>query len=200
LNRADLLDASGAVTATYDKISLVPFGEYVPYPRLLPFLAPLAPLATGMVPGSGATVLPVGRTGIGVLICYESIVPALARRLVAGGATVLVNMTNDGWFVGTAAVEQSLAQATFRAIEHRVPLVRVAGTGVSAVIDIDGQVRWRAEPYAWVAETVEVGWPGVRTVYARVGDVVIAAAVVVTALAFQLAWWRSRESPTAHAS
>jgi apolipoprotein N-acyltransferase len=194
-NRAYLLDRAGAVRATYDKIQLVPFGEYVPFRRLLPFLTPLAAGGTPLTPGTQATVFPVGEARLGVLVCYETVFPSLARRLVARGATVLVNLTHDGWFAGTAGVEQSLAQATFRAIEHRVPLVRVASTGVSAVIDVDGGVRWRAEPYAWVAQTVEVGGARIHTLYARCGDAAIVAAVLTTGLGFLAGWGRARKRP-----
>jgi len=82
-----------------------------------------------------------------------------------------VNITNDAWYGPTSAPHQHLAQATFRAIENRVPLVRAANTGISAVIDPDGRIRWRGPLFETIFHVDEIAWPGVRTFYTRFGDV-----------------------------
>src|SRR5262245_7807137 len=142
LNRVYLVDGHGRELGTYDKMQLVPFGEYVPFSGVLFFVSQvvtaIGQLGAGIVP----TVfqLPEGR--FGALICYEGIFPALTRRFVASGADFLVNVTNDAWYGNTSAPYQHLAQAAFRTVENRVPMVRAANTGISAVIDADGQIRW----------------------------------------------------------
>ncbi len=97
--------------------------------------------------------------------------PGVTRRFVAAGADFLVNVTNDAWYGPTSAPHQHLAQATFRAIEGRVPLVRVANTGISAVIEVDGRIRWRGPLFEPLVRVEQISWPGVRTFYTRFGDV-----------------------------
>jgi apolipoprotein N-acyltransferase len=183
LNRAYLVSPEGREIGTYDKIQLVPFGEYVPYERVLFFVDRIVHAVGRIVPGIVPTVFRLPAARFGVLICYEDVFPALTRRFAAGGADFLVNVTNDGWYGRTSAPHQHLAQATFRAIENRAPLVRAANTGISAVIDPDGRIRWRSQLFqpAWHAD--EITWPGVRTFYARFGDAFAWACALVTAAA-----------------
>ena len=181
LNRAYLVSPDGREVATYDKIQLVPFGEYVPFEAVLFFVQRLVVAIGDVVPGHEPTVfrLPAGR--FGVLICYEDVFPALTRRFVAGGADFLVNVTNDAWFGRTSAPYQHLAQATLRAVENRVPLVRVANTGISAVVEPDGRIRWQGPLDQALEHVDEIAWPGVRTFYTRFGDVFAWACALVTA-------------------
>ena len=116
----------------------------------------------------------------------------MVRRFVRTGATLLVNITNDAWFGDTSAPHQHLAMVTLRAIENRVPIVRAANTGISAVVDVDGLVRWQTglfEP-AVRADTVER--LGVRTLYTRHGDVFVAlcglASVVLIGYGVSRGW------------
>ena len=124
--------------------------------------------------------MPQGR--FGVLICYEGVFPALTRRFVAGGADFLVNVTNDAWYGRTAAPYQHLVQASFRAIENRVPIVRAANTGISAIIDPDGRIRWRGPLFETLSYVDEIRWIDVRTFYTRYGDVFVWLCVLVTTL------------------
>jgi apolipoprotein N-acyltransferase len=184
LNRAYLLSPAGQELGSYDKMQLVPFGEYVPYGRVLFFVDQMVEAVGTFEAGRVPTVfaLPGGR--FGVLICYEGIFPALARRMVAGGADFLVNVTNDAWYGRTSAPAQHLAQATLRSVENRVPMVRAANTGISALVDIDGRLAWEGPLYETVWHAGEIAWPGVRTFYTRFGDVFAWACVVVTGAAF----------------
>jgi apolipoprotein N-acyltransferase len=189
-NRAYVLAPAGD-EQFYDKMKLVPFGEYVPLADLFFFVHKIVEGVGDFRPGTAAVVAdtPYGRFGI--LICYEGIFPSLTRRFVAGGADFLVNITNDAWFGRTSAPSQHLAMGTLRAIENRVPVVRVANTGFSAMVDVDGTIRWQTGLFetAWRVDTVR--WVGQPTVYTRVGDVFVAACVLITvgfALVAILTW------------
>jgi apolipoprotein N-acyltransferase len=102
--------------------------------------------------------LPIGRARLGILLCYQSMIPARAAELAHRGATVLVNLTNDGWFGRSAASRQGVAHAVFRAIQQRLPVVRVANAGVSAVVEPTGRLVWVSRPHAFVTHTAEVAW------------------------------------------
>src|SRR5262245_34064655 len=194
LNRVYLLDAEGREQGTYDKMQLVPFGEYVPFARVLFFVnqmgTAVGQLGAGLVP----TVFQIPGGRFGALICYEGIFPGLTRRFVAGGAEFLVNVTNDAWYGDTSAPYQHLAQAAFRTVENRVPMVRAANTGISAIIDSDGRIRWQGPLFEMLWHVDEIRWPGVRTFYTRYGDVFVWACVVVTVAAIGLGL-RSRRQP-----
>jgi apolipoprotein N-acyltransferase len=150
-NSALLADDRGRPVARYDKIHLVPLGEYVPFPETFPFLKYFTPYGPDVDyncrPGEMWTrfPLPVGdRTyHFACLICYEDTDASLARQYVrpsSEGIDFLVNISNDGWFDGTAEHEQHLAICRFRAIETRRSVVRAVNMGISAIIDPDGRV------------------------------------------------------------
>jgi len=182
-NRVYLLDPSGTLVSWYDKEELVPFGEYVPLASWLPFVRPIIAGEAPIVPGNSGGVLPVGSTRAGVLTCYEVLAPRLARQRRADGATVLLNLSNEAWFPGTAATEQLLVQAQLRAIEQRVAVVRVANEGVSAVIDVSGQVVWRGGPGMSLSHVATVAWGHERTFYGRTGDLTVWLATAAVAVA-----------------
>ena len=125
----------------YDKSHLVPFGEYVPLKPLLPFVDKLVEGIGEFSPGKKYPVFPISGARCGVLICYEIIFPQYACAYAKQGATVLVNITNDAWFGRTGATYQHLSTAVFRAVETRLPVIRAANTGVSAIIDQTGKIN-----------------------------------------------------------
>lgn len=139
------------ISGRYDKLHLVPFGEYIPLRNVLPFLKAFSPYheTGGLLAGSNPTVFEYRDWRIAPIICFEDTVPHLVRRIVAAGSDsdrgqqidLLVNMTNDGWFHGSSELDQHLITAAFRAVECRTPLVRAVNTGISAVIDGDGAIR-----------------------------------------------------------
>ncbi len=135
------LITDGMLRFRYDKMHLVPFGEYMPLDWLLPLGSGVAVLEANYSPGKTMTVMkvPNGPT-FSVLICYEAIFPTMSRMAIANGAQMLVNIVNDGWFAGTAAPYQHLQMAGIRSIENRVSLVRAANTGISAVFDARGRI------------------------------------------------------------
>ncbi len=147
-NSAILLSSTGEKLGRYDKLHLVPFGEYIPLRGVFPFLEDIVPIGD-FTAGSKYKVFPFlgirgGKSsierGFSVLICFEDTVPKLSRRFVRRGAGLLINITNDGWFKDTIAPYLHLQSSVFRTIENRRPLIRAANTGISCFIDNRGKI------------------------------------------------------------
>jgi apolipoprotein N-acyltransferase len=192
-NTAFLLGQRG-IEGRYDKIHLVPFGEYVPLPQLIGFVRGWAEFISEMEPGIDPVVFPGPPTPFGVVICYEGIFPELVRDFARRGARVTINMTNDAWFASrehrTAGPEQHLSMYPFRAIEHRTAVVRAANTGVSAFIAPTGRVVRRLELYERGVMTEPVPLRAVTTLYTRLGDWLAYLSLVVSATVLGAAAWR----------
>ncbi len=147
-NSIHVIEAGGIIVQTYDKVRLVPFGEFVPFANVLSALGiqQFVHIPGGFSPGPGSRTLNLPRIGVvSPMICYEAIFPGIAGSRIKPGERpqLLVNVTNDGWFGPTSGPYQHLAQARLRAIEEGTPLVRVANTGVSAVVDSVGRILHR---------------------------------------------------------
>ena len=138
-NSSFLMDANGVTTGIYDKIHLVPYGEYVPLADFLPFVTQVVPAIGNMVRGTEAKVLDVGGRRLGPLICFEVLYGPMAERLRTNGADFLTVITNLSWFGMSSAIPQELEIARMRAIETRLPLVHAANTGISGVFDPYGR-------------------------------------------------------------
>jgi len=198
INRSFLLSPEGRVVGQYDKMILVPFGEYVPMQPLLSFVDKLVPGVGNFLPGFEPTIFQVGDARFAVLICYEAIFPDFVRGFVHRGAAFLVNQTNDAWFGDTAAPLQHFAMAIVRAVENRVPLVRVANTGISAVVDLDGTIETRIPLLARGVEVVEIGLREGTTFYTRHGDLFAeVAALAALALLMYAGWMPAAPRPLA---
>jgi apolipoprotein N-acyltransferase len=192
-NSAMLFDASGKYVDRYDKMHLVPFGEYVPLPNLLPFLGRLVPFDSSLIPGQRSTIFKIpgndGTARFGVLICYEDADADLARRLRQTGADFIVNLSNDAWF-GASELDQHFVVARFRAIENRVGVLRNGNNGITGIIDplgriqnqlgqtIDGKfvmrdVMGHLEGQMWITDT--------RSLYSYTGDmpVIVVCSLIV---------------------
>ncbi len=178
-NRAYLLTPEGQESGYSDKIHLVPFGEYVPFGRLLTFINKLVVGVGDFVPGE---VNPLSLNGhkLGVLICYEAIFPELARAYVRQGADLLVNLTNDAWFGYSSAPYQHLAMTRFRAIENRIWLVRSANTGISAFISPSGTVTRASSLFTTEQLSGRVGLGHAATFYTRFGDLMAQACLLLS--------------------
>jgi apolipoprotein N-acyltransferase len=185
-NRAYLLNHFGQVAGYYDKIHLVPFGEYVPLKKLLFFVDKLVQAAGDFAAGDRAVVLNITPARAGVLICYEAIFPKLSRTLAAAGANLLVNITNDAWFGRSGAPYQHLSMAVLRAVENRLPMARCANTGISALIDRDGQILQTTRLFeeATLIGTLTLGEG--KTIYNRFGDWFAWSCLTFTLMAFLL--------------
>ncbi|MGH9391592.1 MAG: apolipoprotein N-acyltransferase, partial [Vicinamibacteria bacterium] len=163
----------------------VPFGEYVPLRRFLPFLQKVASgmSAEDFSAGETATLLPSRGGRIGALICYESIFPELVRKFAAADADLLVNITNDAWFGATSAPVQHLSMAVFRAVENRMGIARSANTGISGAIAPTGEIVRETEIFKQEALSVTIIPRLGKTFYAKRGDVFSWIAVLVAAAA-----------------
>jgi apolipoprotein N-acyltransferase len=194
-NRAYLVSGGGAITAWYDKIQLVPFGEYVPLRSVLGYFVNRVVAGFGdMFAGTRQTIFELKGARLGVLICYESIFPNLSRMAVDRGADILVNITNDAWYGESSAPYQLLAMAAMRAVETKVPLVRVANTGISAVIEPGGQIMARTPLFKRGTEIERVYWTPRRTVYTVVGDLFAEICFALAAIALTIAYLRPRRA------
>lgn len=189
-NSAALVSPQGLWMARYDKIHLVPFGEYLPFPQLFSFAGGLTKEVGEFQPGSSRVPLDAGGQSLGLFICYESIFPDEVRLGPRDGAQVLVNISNDGWYGDSGAWKQHLQQTRMRAIENERWLLAAANTGKTAAIDPFGRIvaesprnlrTGLAAPYALLART---------TFYTRHGDwfaylcAIISVAALLASLLF----------------
>ncbi len=192
-NSAYVISMSGAIRGRYDKVHLVPYGEYVPLKRLMPFIKKLTVGVGDFVPGPGPVPLVLDGKSAGVLICYEAIFPELAREEVKRGASVLINITNDAWFGKTAAPYQHLEMARLRAVENRVYMLRAANTGISAVIGPSGRIKERSALFTEDVLTTDVGLrKGPHTIYTRYGDYFAYASMVFAGVVILMGTARRR--------
>ena len=191
-NQAWLVEPDGGLQGPYDKIRLVPFGEYVPFGPLLSWVDKAVEGVGDFGFGRDFVVFEgpeVGRADgtasplrSSALICYEGIFPGLTRRFVVDGSELLVNVSNDAWYGRTAAPYQLLGMIATRAVENRVPLIRATNTGISAVVAADGSVRSETplfEPAVFVEEVALVQG---ASLYAMTGDLFVYALVALLAL------------------
>jgi len=169
-NSAVLLAPSGEFVGQYDKIHLVPFGEYVPWKPVFGWMKRLVAEVSDFASGTNKTLLTVGDARAAVVICYEAIFPALVRDFVVRGADVLVNISNDGWFGRTAAPVQHFNMARMRAVETRRFLLRATNTGITAVIDPYGRVVARAPTAVHTVLVAGFAPRREQTFYVRYGD------------------------------
>lgn len=171
-NRAYLLSPSGELSGYYDKVHLVPFGEYVPLKRFFPFINRLVPAAGDFASGKKTAPLKLPSFSAGILICFEVIFPELARLRARDGAGIFVNLTNDAWFGITSAPYQHLSMAVFRAVENRRPLIRAANTGISAFISPEGKIINQSELFMEevLKNKISLGHLSLRF-YTRYGDI-----------------------------
>ncbi|PIP42897.1 MAG: apolipoprotein N-acyltransferase [Deltaproteobacteria bacterium CG_4_10_14_3_um_filter_60_8] len=153
----------------YDKQHLVPFGEYIPLRTILPLPGPLVETMGDFTLGDSVLPLSCQKARLGVLICFESIFPDLARREVEAGATLLVNITNDAWFGRSSAPWQHLAMAVLRAVENRRSLARAANTGISGFVDPAGRTHGLSPLFVPYAASDRLPLLTCPTVFGRFG-------------------------------
>ncbi|MDH5298531.1 MAG: apolipoprotein N-acyltransferase, partial [Desulfobulbaceae bacterium] len=159
----------GRIIGRYDKQHLVPFGEYIPLRSVLPFLAPVVETLGDFDRGGVSGPISCQNSRIGVLICFESIFPDLARSHVAKGANLLVNLTNDAWFGRSNAPWQHLSMSVFRAVETRRSLARAANTGFSGCIDPLGNSSGLSELFTPASLTASLPLLTTETFFVRFG-------------------------------
>ena len=185
-NSALLVNQEGRLISQYDKIRLMPFGEYVPLPHWLPGASLISGLVGEFTPGSKYTLMPFGaHRRAGVFICIESAYPWIARRLTSEGANVLINISNDGYLGPTAVMRQHLANAIFRAVENGRPVLRVTNSGLTGYIGARGAVENLTKPFEadvriWSVDPSD----GQDTGYTHHGDLFVQLCAVITLIVF----------------
>lgn len=179
-NRAYLISADGAVTGHYDKVHLVPWGEYVPLKKWMPFIEKLTKEVGDFTPGEPGRVLNAGKAKIGLGICYEIIFPALSRKQVENGANLLATITNDAWYARSSAAYQHFAIAAFRAVENKRALARAANTGISGFVDPCGRIFKTTALFTDAAAVADLPLLEARTVYNRAGDLFSGLCVIMS--------------------
>jgi apolipoprotein N-acyltransferase len=193
-NSAVLVDSQGQRVFTYDKVHLVPFGEYEPFPLIHRVVAHLSDEVGGFHKGNKYAVgrLSNGNT-FGVFICYEAIYPGEVRRFAANGAQLLLNISNDGWFGRSAAAEQHLHMVRVRAVENRRWIVRATNNGFTASVDPYGRMVEPLPPDVRAAADLPYDFRTDETVYTRFGDWFAWLCVIVSAILLAISLKESKE-------
>src|SRR5579872_801030 len=168
LNSAVLLRPDGDLEGRYDKINLVPFGEYTP--KFFSWVNRITPEISDFVPGDRIVVFPIDGHRLGTFICYEAVFPHEVRQFAKAGAQLLVNISNDGYFGHSSAREQHLEIARMRAVENRRWLLCVTNDGITAVIDPGGRIALRLPLYQLADSQVTYAYEDGLTFYTSVGD------------------------------
>jgi apolipoprotein N-acyltransferase len=184
LNSAFLVSPEGRIAGRYDKVHLVPYGEYVPLRTLFPFISKLAVGVGDFRAGQGYHPLAMGDHQLGVLICYEAIFPEASRIYRKKGAELLVNITNDAWFGFSSAPYQHLSMTVFRAVENRLYIVRAANTGISAIVDPTGGIIAQSSLFVATSLSGKVRFIDTKTFYMAYGDLFVYLCLISLAVLF----------------
>jgi apolipoprotein N-acyltransferase len=188
-NSSFLRRADGSIGGRYDKIVLMPFGEFIPFASMFPALKELSPNTGDFHAGSGPGVLQVDeRARVGALICYEDLLAGHVRHTVAIGANLLAAMTNDAWFGDSAALHEHDSLALWRAVENRRYLVRATNTGLSSVTDPLGRTIATLPKHQATSAGVDLHLMEIISPYQRLGD--LFGWTCVALVVFALIWWR----------
>jgi len=192
LNSVALVSPQGEPVSRYDKVNLVPFGEFVPWP--FGFANKISTEVGDFAAGNRVVVSPLvtpkGAHKIGTFICYESVFPSFVRKFAAGGAEVLFNISNDGWFGKSAARQQHLSMVRMRAAENRRWILRSTNDGITATIDSAGRLRGTLPLSTEATSYTGFSYIQAQTVYTRFGDwfpLLCAMVAVLGLVAAQLA-------------
>ncbi len=179
-NSAYYLDGAGAYGGSYDKIHLVPFGEYVPAKDLLVFMRTITQDVGEFKPGQDHRLFSLNGHRVNATICFEAIFPGLVREFVgAYGSELIVNLTNDGWYGASSAPFQHFNIARWRAIENRRYFLRAANTGISAVIDPSGRIQGATAILSQAVCEGDFGFVSEQTFYTRYGDAFILLCAII---------------------
>jgi apolipoprotein N-acyltransferase len=184
-NSAEFVERDGSFLGRYDKIHLVPFGEYVPYRGMIAFAGTLTQGVGSFSRGGLRKVFTADGHSYGVFICYEAVFADEVRRFAKNGAQVFVNISDDGWYGDTSAPWQHFNMARMRAIENRRWLLRATNSGVTAAVDPLGRVTQSAPRHVMISLPVRYGYRSDITFYSLYGDVfaILCAIIALAATA-----------------
>jgi len=194
LNSVHYVDGDGRTAAIYNKVHLVPFGEYTPIVSYFPFLAKITAIGADFIPGEGHRPIATDAGKVGILVCFEGIFPYITNETVREGAQVLINVTNDAWYNRTSAPFQHVAFYVFRAIETDRYVLRAANTGISAVIDPRGRVRGKTPIFTEEVLRGTYALKDTMTFYVRYGDYFIVLSLVFLAGTVVAGMYRKKRS------
>jgi apolipoprotein N-acyltransferase len=191
LNSAVMINEKGEKIAQYDKIHLLPFGEYIPFPE--PIASQMPAFVGNFEFGNEYDLLPFGEAKGGVMICFESHFGELSREYARRGADVLIEMTNDGYLGNTPVLRQHLANSVFRAVETNRPLIRVTNVGITAYINERGEISDAADVYTEATRVWTVSKSdGKQTIYVKYGDWFAWLCSIVSLGLLIFSFWRGK--------
>ena len=198
-NSIFVFNKDGVVTKAYNKNNIVPFGEFLPYRRIVetiaPVLAEINMLSSDISRGGDFVPLETKAGKAACLVCFDSIFPETARKQVENGAKFIVDVTNDSWYKTSSAIYQHADQAVMRAVENNVPVIRSANTGVSRIIDNFGRIVEQSNVNERTSINASVFLTNDKTLYTRTGDLVVPTALVVI-LIFVVAGFLKQKKPS----
>lgn len=193
-NRSWMIGPDGRSAGWYDKVHLVPFGEYVPLEEIFFFVRAVAITGDNFIPGKQGDTLDMAGVKLGPLICYESIFPELALAQTRQGAQLLVNQTNDSWYGRTVASAQHMSHLILRSVENRRAAARSANTGISGFILPDGSVTNELGLMTQGIASRELPLMKGLTIYTRTGEILGPVCLVIALIAGAWAWLRKRKN------
>ncbi len=179
-NSAFFLDGKGALAGIYDKMHLVPFGEYIPLRRVFFFAESVTKDVGDFYPGQDFTIVNIGIRPSNAIICFEAVFPALVRRFVDRGSQLIINLTNDEWYGDSAAPYQHLAITRLRAVENRRYLLRATNSGISALIEPTGRIQSKTGILREAICEGRFAFLTEKTFYARYGDVFVFLCAIIS--------------------
>jgi apolipoprotein N-acyltransferase len=194
-NSALLINEEGRPISQYDKIRLMPFGEYVPLPHWIPGASLITAIVGDFTPGEKYTLMPLANHRAGVFICIESAYPSIARNFTSEGADFLINISNDGYLGPTAVMKQHLANAIFRAVENGRLVLRITNSGITASIRANGLVEEETSGFQSAVGTWKVSPAfAAETFYTKHGDLFALVCTMITAMIFAMVLFNRRRS------
>lgn len=183
-NSAYLISPDGRTLSRYDKMHLVPFGEYVPLPGVLFFIQKMVTGIGDFIPGTDFTVMQTYKSKLGTVICFEVIFPDIVRKFVFNGAEFMTTITNDAWFGRSAAPYQHFSMVIFRAVENRVYFARAANTGISGFISPAGEILSSSPIFTEGYLVQKISPSTTQTFYTLHGDVFAYLCILFAGLLF----------------
>jgi apolipoprotein N-acyltransferase len=178
-NSAYFISQDGRLVDVYDKMHLVPFGEYIPMKEIFSFIQTISKDVSAFSPGSNYRIVKIGDHPANAVLCFEIIFPDLVRRFVKKGSQLILNLTNDGWYGDSSAPFQHLSIARWRAIENRRYLLRAANSGISAFIEPTGRIQTSTGILRQAVCEGRFAFVPHQTFYTRYGDVFVFLCVII---------------------
>jgi apolipoprotein N-acyltransferase len=193
-NSAYMVDSNGRISGQYDKMYLVPFGEFVPFKNVFFFAGKVVPEISDFTGGKNYNLFGLNGQNFAVHICFEVVFPQLTRQFVLNGAGLLSTITNDAWFGKTSAPYQHFAMAVMRAIESRRYMVRTANTGISGFVDPYGRILQETGIFTEAKIWDNVKWIREKTFYTTHGDLLVYLSLLISMVSVLAALLRPKIS------